>query len=154
MKFQFDILSQSRKNLLTLLAPYTTDQLNHIPSGFKNNLAWNLGHVIVSQQLLCYKLSGLPLSIPQELVEKFRRGTVPEKPLNDQEINQLKSLATQTADKFREDYHKGIFKEYQGYQSQFGVKLECLEDAIVFNNTHEGLHLGYIMAMRKSIENY
>lgn len=151
MEFQFDILAQSRKNLLSLLAPYTNDQLNQIPSGFKNNLAWNLGHVIVSQQLLCYRLSGLPLSIPEELVEQFRRGTIPVNPLNDQEINRLKSLATETVDKFREDYDNGIFKEYQGYQSLFGVKLESLEDAMVFNNTHEGLHLGYVMAMQKLI---
>jgi len=151
MEFQFDILSQSRSNLLALLAPYTNDQLNHIPSGFKNNLAWNLGHVVVSQQLLCYKLSGLPLTIPEDLVEQFRRGTIPVNPLNDQEINRLKSLASHTADKFREDYKKGRFKEYQGYQSLYGVKLERLEDAIVFNNAHEGLHLGYMMAMRKLI---
>jgi hypothetical protein len=116
MEFQFDILSQSRGNLLALLAPFTDDQLNQIPSGFKNNLAWNLGHVIVSQQLLCYKLSRLPLTIPQELVEQFRRGTIPLNPLSDQEINRLKSLATQTAVKFREDYNNGLFKEYQGYQ--------------------------------------
>jgi hypothetical protein len=151
MEFQFDILSQSRSNLLALLAPFTHDELNQIPSGFKNNLAWNLGHVIVSQQLLCYKLSGLPLNIPQELVEQFRRGTIPLNPLSDQEINRLKSLATQTADKFREDYNNGLFEEYQGYQSLYGVKLESLDDAIVFNNTHEGLHLGYVMAMRKLI---
>ena len=151
MKFQFDILSQSRKNLLALLAPYNNDQLNHIPVGFKNNLAWNLGHVIVSQQLLCYKLSGLPLTIPQELVEQFRRDTIPVNPLNDQEINRLKGLAIESADKFREDYYSGVFKEYQGYQSLYGVKLETLKDAIVFNNTHEGLHLGYVMAMRKLI---
>jgi hypothetical protein len=92
------------------------------------------------------------LTIPQELVEQFRRGTIPLNPLSDQEINRLKSLATHSIDKFREDYNNGLFKGYQGCQSLYGVKLESLDDAIVFNNTHEGLHLGYVMAMRKFID--
>ena len=114
-------------------------------------MVWNLGHVIVSQQNLCYKLSGLPLHIPLEYVEQFGRGTAPVAPLDQQEVERLKGLAISSVRKFREDYKKGIFQHYQSYQSLYGVKLQCIEDAIVFNNTHEGLHLGYIMAMRKLI---
>jgi hypothetical protein len=39
------------------LSGYNLDQLNTIPEGFNNNLIWNIGHIIVSQQLLVYKLS-------------------------------------------------------------------------------------------------
>ena len=151
MHFKFDILAQSRKNLLGLLAPLNIDQLNQIPSGFKNNLIWNLGHVIVSHQVLCYKFSGLPFTIPEEYVERFKRGTVPDNPVDQQEVDLLKQLAISTVSRFREDYEMGTFKTYQSYQSLYGVKLQSIEDALVFNITHEGLHLGYIMAMKKLI---
>jgi len=38
---------------------YTLEQLNKIPEGFSNNLIWNIGHIIVTQQVLIYKLSNL-----------------------------------------------------------------------------------------------
>ena len=151
MKFQFEILVQGRKNLLWLLEPYSIAQLNQIPTGFKNNLVWNLGHVIVSHQNLCYKLSGLPLNIPDEYVQQFAKGTAPADPIDEKKVAQLKSLAISTAEQFQDDYHQGIFKAYQSYQSIYGVELQTIEDAIIFNNTHEGLHLGYMMAMRKRI---
>ncbi len=149
MKFHFQILTQGRKNLLNLLKPFELDQLNHIPDGFRNNLVWHLGHVIVSQQVLCYQLSGLACTVPVDLIERFRRGTVPTGEVSLKEVNQLKQLAIDTVERFKDDYRQGIFREFQSYQSLFGVKLQGIEDAVVFNNTHEGLHLGYVMTMRK-----
>ena len=131
--------------------PYSIAQLNQIPPGFKNNLVWNLGHVMVSHQNLCYKLSGLPVNIPDEYVQQFSKGTAPTDSIGEQEVAQLKSLAISTAEQFQVDYDKGIFKAYQSYQSIYGVELQTIEDAVIFNNTHEGLHLGYMMAMRKLI---
>jgi hypothetical protein len=151
MDFQLDLLKQSRKNMLGLMQPFSTEQLNQVPTGFKNNLAWNLGHVIVSQQILCYQFSGLPFCIPEDIVAQFRRGTAPEQYIDQTLIDQMKSLALKTVDTFVEDYQNGIFVQYQAYQSLYGVKINHIQDAIVFNNTHEGLHLGYMMAIRKMI---
>jgi hypothetical protein len=36
-------------------------------------IIWNIGHIIVSQQLLVYKLSGLLMMVSDELVEKLQR---------------------------------------------------------------------------------
>ncbi|GJM30098.1 MAG: hypothetical protein DHS20C17_27330 [Cyclobacteriaceae bacterium] len=150
MNFQLEMLLQGRKNLLSLLKPYSDEQLNTIPTGFKNNLIWNLGHVIVSHQVLCYKFCGLSAAISDEYINKFRKGTIPGPPVNSSNIDYLKTLALETVDVFIDDYRKGIFKQYQTYQSMYGVSLTCIEDAIEFNNTHEGLHIGYVMAMCKS----
>jgi hypothetical protein len=42
-----------------------------IPEGYSNNLIWNIAHIIVVQQMLVYKLSGLPMMISDEMVEKI-----------------------------------------------------------------------------------
>lgn len=64
-----EVIKASRNKLLSLLADLTTEELNYIPTGFNNNLAWQMGHLVVSQQLLCYKLTGQKFLIEDDLVE-------------------------------------------------------------------------------------
>jgi hypothetical protein len=152
MNFEFDLLTQGRKNLLGLLRSFSDEQLNLVPPGFKNNLIWNLGHIIVSQQIICYKYSGITPVIPSRYIDLFKKGTAPDGSIQHEDIAILKELAIDTVVKLIEDFQNGIFKEYESFQSQYGVRLSTIEDAIVFNNTHEGIHLGYIMALIKSMK--
>lgn len=75
MKTSFKINLSSRNVLLTFLENYSLEQLNTIPEGFSNNLIWNIGHIVVVQQLLTYHLSGLPTMISEEMIAKYRKGT-------------------------------------------------------------------------------
>jgi len=45
-----------------------------------------------------------------------------------------------------------IFKEFRPYRTSYNVELESLDDALWFNNMHEAMHLGYMLAMRKSVK--
>ena len=69
----FDITETSRKVLLQFLEKYSVEELNKIPEGFSNNIIWNIGHIIVVQQMLVYKLSSLPMMISEEMIEKFKK---------------------------------------------------------------------------------
>jgi hypothetical protein len=71
-----------------MLAGYTLDQLNN-PEGY--SLIWNIAHIIVVQQMLVYKLSGLPMMISDEMVDKYKKGTKPEDIATQSEVdvNQL-----------------------------------------------------------------
>jgi len=151
MKYELTMLLQGRKNFLELLEPLNNKLLNQVPVGFRNNLAWNFGHVIVSQQLLCYQLSGLEPIISTKHIERFRSGTIPETNIDPGTVDELNALALELPELFIDHYHQGIFKSFKSYQSRYGVKVSSIEDAMVFNNIHEGLHLGFIMAMRKLI---
>jgi hypothetical protein len=66
-------------------------------------------------------------------------------------VHDLKQLAPQTVDQFRQDVEKGVFREFHEYTTSFGVTISSNEEAIHFNSLHETLHLGYAMAMRKSL---
>jgi hypothetical protein len=72
MQQTLDITRTSR-TVSQMLAGYTLDQLNTIPEGYSNNLIWNIAHIIVVQQMLVYKLSGLPMMISDEMVEKYKK---------------------------------------------------------------------------------
>ncbi|AWW31695.1 DinB family protein [Echinicola strongylocentroti] len=142
---------KTRENFIHLINGMTLAELNEIPTGFNNNIVWNFGHVIVTQQLLCYKLSGQDMLVSGELVEKYRKGTKPEAPATSKEIEELKILALSTLESFKNDFMAGHFKEFNEYTTSFGATLRNISEAVEFNSIHEGMHLGYAMAQRKAV---
>ena len=151
MQDTFEVNRTGRKMLSSYFENYTLEQLNKIPEGFSNNLIWNLGHIVVTQQLLVYKLSGLPMAVSEEMVEKYRKGTKPEHDVTQEEANQIQALLFQTIDQLEVDYKNGIFVNYQEYPTSTGYILKSTKGAIEFNNFHEGLHIGIMMSIRKFI---
>ena len=151
MQRTFEITRTSRKIVSQFLDSYPLEQLNKIPDGFKNNLIWNIAHIVVTQQLLVYKFSGLPMMVSDELVQKYMKGTKPELDATQADVEEIKTLLAKTIDQTKEDYDNGIFKNYQEYPTSTGFVLRNVEDAMVFNNFHEGLHIGIMMSLRKLI---
>lgn len=151
MNTQFDILKKSRELVFKKIEGLTHEQLHKVPEGFKNNIAWNVAHLVVTQQLLHYKLSGLQCLVPDELIEKYRKGTAPTEEMSVEEFEEVKDLLMGLPDTLVEDYNEGIFKTYTEYPTSTGFVLTSIENAIAFNNLHEGIHLGVIMALTKLV---
>ena len=151
METSFEINKTSRNVLLTFLEKYTLEQLNTIPEGFSNNLIWNIGHIIVVQQMLVYKLSDLTMMISDEMVEKYKKGTKPEHNVNQKEVDEIKAVLFSTLEKTRNDFGKNKFQKYNEFTSMSGFTIRTTADAIVFNNYHEALHTGIMMQIRKFI---
>jgi|UniRef100_UPI0040489E06 hypothetical protein len=151
MKTQFEILSAARVQVDKVINGLSLEQLHTIPKGFKNNIAWNVAHIVVTQQLLHYKLSGVNCLVPDELINSYRKGTLPSIPFSEEEFDEVKDLLLGLPETFMEDYEAGIFENFESYTTSSGFVLESLETAIAFNNFHEGMHLGIIMALKKLV---
>lgn len=151
VKQVFETTIKSRNMILGMLKNYTLEQLNKIPAGFNNNLIWNIGHIIVAQQVLVYKLSGLPMMIAGEMVDKYKNGSKPEQDVTQEELDDIKNLLLDTINKTATDYNNEIFKNYSEYTTSIGFNLKNAEEAIMYNNFHEGLHIGVMMTIRKFI---
>ncbi len=151
MEKQFEILKANRIIILNILENLTLSQVNKIPQGFRNNIIWNAAHLIVTQQLLYYKLSGLAIGINDEMVKKYTKGTAPENDITLEEFETIKKQLIIFVDTSKEDYNNHIFKIFHPYPTSANVTLNTIDEAIQFNNFHEGLHLGYILALKKSI---
>ncbi|RCS27752.1 DinB family protein [Polaribacter sp. WD7] len=149
MKIQFDVLRKSRELVLKELEGLTIAQIHTTPIGFKNNIAWNVAHLVVTQQLLHYKLSGLNPLCPDDLIEAHKKGTMPTKTFTAEEFEEVKELLVALPDTLEEDYQAGIFKNYQEYPTSTGFVLNAIENAIPFNNFHEGIHYGIIRSIKK-----
>ena len=151
MDATFKIWETNRKHYLQLIENYSLEQLNKIPEGFSNNLAWNLGHIIVAQQGLVYRLSGLPTYVSDEMTNTYKNGSKPTGTTTQAEINELKVLLFSLIEKTKEDYANGKFVTYNEYTTGTGFHLASTMEAMNFNNYHEALHFGFMMNIRKFI---
>ena len=151
MKKQFEILKANRILILKTIEDLSLPQLNKVPEGFNNSIAWNIGHLVVVQQLLCYKLSGLEMKISNEMLEKYKKGSVPNSEITQQELDALKTYFLSQVDTFKKDYNNKVFTTYNSYLTSPNVSLDSIDDAIQFNNFHEGIHLGSILALKKLV---
>jgi hypothetical protein len=151
MEKEFKITRTSREIYAKILENFTLEQLNRIPEGWGNNLMWHVGHIVVSQQVLVYKGSGIPMQISDDLAALYMRGTKPERDVTQDEVDEMKSLLFSTIQKTEEDYRNGIFTTYNARKSEMGFDLADTEDAIAFNNQHEGMHLGMVIRLKKLV---
>ncbi len=147
----FEITRTSRKVISQFLENYTLEQLNKIPEGFNNNLIWNIAHIIVVQQMLVYNLSGLPMMVSTEMIEKYKRGTKPIGALSQAEVDEIQSLLFETINQTRADLNAKIFKTFTEFTTMSGYTIRSAEDAIAFNYYHEAMHIGMMMSIRKFI---
>ncbi len=147
----FDITLTSRQKLRDFVDSHSIDQLNAIPPGFSNNLIWNVAHIIVVQQMLVYKLSGLPMLVNDEMVERYKRGTRPGQPVHSAEVDLIKTLLFDTIDQTLQDHVAGIFADYQEFTTMSGYTIKNAHDAMAFNLYHEGVHTGIMMQIRKFV---
>jgi hypothetical protein len=123
-KQTLDITRTSRTIVSQMLAGYTLDQLNTIPEGYSNNLIWNIAHIIVVQQMLVYKLSGLPMMISDEMVEKYKKRK-PEDIATQSEVDEIQ-LLLETINQTESDLENKIFTNYQEYPTSAGIVLKVL----------------------------
>ena len=144
----FNLHKATRAKFLYFLENLSGEQLAKIPSGFRNNVWWNISHCIATQQILCYKLSNILPVVSPEFIETFRKGTFPNGHIpTNEDINSLKELLISTQKQLEMDYQKNLFEKYNTYMTSYGFELFSIEDAITFNNSHESMHLGTVIAL-------
>ncbi len=133
----------------------TPEQWLAIPDGFENNIAWNVGHVIVAQMGLIYRPCGIRLDgLLPGMSGMYRPGTSPADWTEQPDIDALKQSLKATSKAMQADYSAGVFDsvDYSGMTTAAGAELTTLMQGVSFNSFHEGLHLGTIMALRDFVK--
>jgi hypothetical protein len=88
------------------------------------------------------------------LVDKYRKDSKPEGAVTQEEVNEIKDLLFTTIDKTKDDYSNNIFKNYNEYTvSTTGNTLTNIDEAFEFILFHEGIHLGYVLALLRTLKN-
>ncbi|SFC99261.1 DinB superfamily protein [Algibacter lectus] len=153
MQFTFDVLANIRAMAQKHIENNTLEDLNKIPEGFNNNIIWNIAHMVVTTQVLAYKLSGLPMVVSDEMIGKYKKDSKPEGDVTQAEVDEINDLLISTMKQLEADYKAGVFKNYTEYTvSTTGNTLRSIDDVLPFDLVHEGMHYGYILALSRAVK--
>ncbi len=149
--YNLHLMAVVRRNILETVNKLTTEQLNKIPENCNNNIIWQMGHIVVTQQALHYKLAGIDSLVTKEMTNLFKKDTRPTRLFSEQEIEEIKVLLQSTQESLKADLAANKFDNYYPYTVGLGASISDIEEALTMNNVHEGLHLGCIMLLKKLI---
>ena len=147
----FETAIFTRNSLLKIMETRSYEELVKIPHNFKNSIFWNIAHLLVTQQLLCYRLSGFDLTIDEEMVSKYGKGAIATSNVSIEDIDYVRANLLVLVDKLKEDYEKGKFENYKSYMTSTNIELCDIEDALTFSNFHDGIHLGVVLSIMKIV---
>jgi RNA-binding protein YlmH len=85
-----------------------------------------------------------------ELVEKYKKGTRPSADTTQEEVDLVQELLSRI-DQTKKDLITIFSPNFKNTQHQLVLCLQNVADAMNFNNFHEGIHLGVLMSIRKSV---
>jgi len=148
----FQYIRQTRKVFAQLVEQLTPEALNAIPPGFRNNIAWNFGHIAVSTPALCYQRTQVAPDYEIPFQPGYAKGTSPEKWISVEEIDALKTQLFTSIDRIEQDYADGVFAQISPFATAtYGLEMPTIEDVLTASLAHDNLHLGYAMAIRRAL---
>lgn len=141
----FHITRKNREAITNLCTNMSMEKLNAIPSGFNNNILWNVGHMVAIQQLIVYGLSQTPFRTDQWIIDTFKNKTKPERTYDKTDLEKVLTSLQETVVLMEKDFNDNAF----GMQTPFiskslNTSFDTMEAVISFNMFHEGLHTGVI----------
>lgn len=141
----------ARNITLSIVDAISEEAADVIPAGYNNNIRWNLGHILVSQDVFMYgpQCPHMPESYPA----LFNMGSKPADWQGD-----IPSLAVLTAQfreqsaRIKEDFAHRLNEELpQPFPLGNTGTIYTFGEAFLFSIYHESMHVSAIKALRKAI---
>jgi hypothetical protein len=142
----FRFMETVRTHTIATMKVVTEEEADRIPSGFNNNIRWNLGHIAFVQDRVVFKHLGKELSVPKLYKLLFAPGTSPAdwefptptmpellEELDQQKDRLKKQLAGRLAEELEVPFTTGL-----------GLTFYTIGELFLFTLYHEGLHMGAI----------
>lgn len=152
MKIQLDLFRATRENTLRAVEGLSLADANKIPDGFTGNVAWHIGHMVATHRGLIYQLNGAGGEFEKEFTLKYKKGSVPESDIDQAEWDFIKAKLLSQIHALEVDLpNESLWGDTHEYTTSYNYTITSLDEAIQFSNLHQALHLGYIMALKRSL---
>jgi len=140
--------------LLHLIETNNYEILIKIPKEFNNNILWQIGHCITSQQRHMYMRSGLPMYISIDFMNSFKIGSSPGSWKIIPDVNEVKHFLIDTVNHLESDLKSGIFVNYEPFDLPIGFQVKNHVQALQAANYHEAEHSGKIFTYLKLLSEH
>lgn len=144
----FSQIAVNRRRTIDLVSSLSEAFADIVPEGFNNNIRWNIGHIVATQERLAFRLIGETMDLDLSFMNLFAGGTKPAD-------WQIKPPSMETLLELLEKQPERIQERLQGRLDEKLTipfkEFASLDEALVFSIGHEALHAGYIMALKKAV---
>lgn len=152
--FALDNIEQITKKLVELLSNTSIEDINQIPAGFNNNIAWNFGHIATSSYSLAFKANGADSDFQIPHAEKYKKGSRPESITSQQEIDELIDLLNNFPNTIKAALAANRFENVKEYTTgTFGVPITNIQDMLITIAMHNTLHWQTIKDLKSLLNN-
>lgn len=102
MNQHLESLEESRKMLIDMTRDLGEEGLNFIPPGYKNNIIWNMGHMLAVSESILYKNSAFRPPVHEFDITLFSRDTKPELRYGNEAILLIRQSLLETVKIFKQ----------------------------------------------------
>ncbi|MFD1737273.1 DinB family protein [Bacillus salitolerans] len=139
-----------RKRTLAMLDTLSVNQIDKIPTGFNNNILWNIGHIFVSTESLLYGFVREQSPIEDRYVKLFTMNTSPKNWSGDiPSFHELKDNLTLQLERVQKEFTGRLHEEGAKPFDLGTVQFTTVAEVFNFAIWHEGLHQGTITCLNK-----
>ncbi|MGE5702799.1 MAG: DinB family protein [Clostridia bacterium] len=146
---QYDMV---RGNTLAYAKHFPPEMTRIVPDGFNNNILWNLGHILTVQEMLLF-FTKEPEHLPQSYLSLFGKDTKPadwpdDVPSVEVIVQHLEEQIGRIKDHFFNRLDENLPQPFK----MRGKEISTYGEMIMFSLYHEGMHTGYMMALKRALE--
>ncbi|GAA0379686.1 DinB family protein [Bacillus horti] len=148
----WNLVKNIRNDTIDMVSDLDEKIVNIIPQGYKNSIKWNIGHIILDQEVWFHYLIDDKMDVPEHYKTFFGFGTSPatweaEPPSWNELLEELRIQPERLVNKFAKRLDQPLQQVTEAEMSTIG-------EVIPRTLYHEGLHQGAIIALLKSIESH
>lgn len=126
-------------------------RLQTTPPGLRNNILWNIGHLIVDNCDMLYRPAGLDPPHPDSFAPLFAAGTSPAGWKEPPPPAVVMKVFAELSARLREDYRNDLFINFDAKTVVSGWPVRDFEETLAYVSVHTGIHLGVIMTLRRLV---
>jgi len=153
-QYIINCIETARRGFVELTEGLTLEQVNKIPPGFSNNIAWNFGHISVAALALAFKTSGVKPAIEIPYFKKYGKGTRPESDIDAEELQALKDYAVTAISMIKESITSNEFVNatVTPYTTAtYGIPMTDLDEIIATIAMHDSMHYGIAKSLSRIV---